>query len=451
MALIFAIYSPIVIINEYIAKYAMTHDISIGSTATASNPGLHAAAPAGQERNESKNKVIIHVDLDAFFVSVEELVNPALKGKPVIVGGDPSGRGVVCSASYAARRFGVRSGMSAAEARRLCPRAVFIRGSHHLYSQYSRRVMDILGRFTPAVEQVSVDEAYLDVTGCQRLHKAGPVEIAQRIHHAVRQEVGLPVSIGVGSSRLIAKIAANAAKPNGMMFIRPGHEAAFLAPLPIGRMPGVGPVSEREYRKMGIERIGDLTRFGPELLRQAFGKHGAAMARRATGEDGGGVEAPQDEQRRGSGRQSVSRETTYSTDTDDPERIKATISYLAESVGRKVRQEGLVFDTVTLKLRRSSFSTATRSRALPRHEDATATIYKTAIALLEPLLAESRERVRLVGVGVRATERPPEQMDLFIARASARSQALQTGMDMARDMYGFETALLARSILHGRG
>jgi DNA polymerase-4 len=214
-------------------------------------------------------------------------------------------------------------------------------------------------------------------------------------------------------------------------------------------MPGVGPVSEREYRKLGIQKIGDLLKFDPELLRRVFGKHGAAMARRARGEDGGEVELPDNEGR--TGPQSVSRETTYTTDTDDPERIKATISYLAESVGRKIRKEGLVFDAVTLKLRRASFATVTRSRALPRPEDATAAIYRTAIAMLEPLLADSRERVRLVGVGVRAIEKPPEQMDLFLVRSAARAEALQKGMDLARDMYGFESALLARSILHGRG
>ena len=398
--------------------------------------------------NAAKHRIIAHVDLDAFFVSVEEILNPALRGKPVVVGGDPSGRGVVSSASYAARKFGIRSGMSAAEARRLCPRAIFLRGSHHLYSQYSARVMEILGRFTPSVEQVSVDEAYLDLTGCQRLHKAGPVELAQRIHHAVKEETGLPVSIGVGSSRLIGKIAANAAKPNGMMFILPGREAAFLAPLPIGRMPGVGPVSEREYRKMGIQKIGDLLRFDPALLRQVFGKHGAVMAERAGGGDGGGHMAPAPEERPGA--QSVSREVTYSTDTADPERIKATISYLAESVGRRVRKDGQVFDTVTLKLRRASFSTVTRSRALGRTVDDTSAIYQTACDLLAPLLAESRERVRLVGVGVRASAKKPEQMDLFLAKQRRRAEDLQKGMDLARDMYGFESALLARSILHGR-
>ncbi|MDH5756318.1 MAG: DNA polymerase IV [Nitrospinota bacterium] len=398
----------------------------------------------------SKQKTIIHVDLDAFFVSVEELLNPSLRGKPVVVGGDPSGRGVVSAASYAIRKFGVHSGMPAAEARRLCPKAIFLRGSHHIYSRYSRQVMEILGRFTPSVEQVSVDEAYLDLTGCERLHNAGPVEIAQRIHHAIRSETGLSASIGVGSGRLIAKIAANAAKPNGMMWINPGREAAFLAPLPIGRMPGVGPVSQREYMKLGIRKIGDLLRFDPDLLRQVFGKHGAIMAQRARGEDGDRMERLADDERRAKP-QSVSREVTYSTDTDDPERIRATISYLAESVGRRVRKAGLVFDTVTLKLRRASFTTATRSRALSRACDATPVIYQTACGLLEPLLAGNRERVRLVGVGVRAMEKKPEQMDLFRREQIARMDAVHRGMDLARDMYGFESALMARSILHGRG
>jgi len=401
------------------------------------------------ESSQTREKIIAHVDLDAFFVSVEELLNPSLRGKPVVVGGDPFGRGVVSAASYAARKFGVHSGMPSSQARRLCPRAIFLRGSHSLYSRYSRQVMDILGRFTPVVEQVSVDEAYLDLTGCQRLHRGGAVEIAQRIHHAIRAETGLPASIGVGSGRVVAKIAANAAKPNGMMVIRPGCEAAFLAPLPIGRMPGIGPVSEREYRKLGIRRIGDLARLEPELLLQVLGKHGAAMVRRARGEDGGGGDLPGGADKR-HGPQSVSREVTYSTDTGDPERIRATVSYLAESMGRRVRKAGLVFDTVTLKLRRASFATATRSRALSRACDDTSVIYRTACGLLEPLLAGSRERVRLVGVGVRAMDKKPAQMDLFLMERMERMEAVHRSMDQARDMYGFESALMARSILHGR-
>ncbi|MDH5510322.1 MAG: DNA polymerase IV [Nitrospinota bacterium] len=402
------------------------------------------------EPPQTRNKIIAHVDLDAFFVSVEELLNPSLRGKPVIVGGDPSGRGVVSAASYAARKFGVHSGMPSSQARRLCPRAIFLRGSHGIYSQYSHQVMEILGRFTPAVEQVSVDEAYLDLTGCQRLHKAGAVEIAQKIHHAIQAETGLPASIGVGAGRIVAKIAANSAKPNGMMVINPGREAAFLAPLPIGRMPGIGPVSQREYMKLGIRKIGDLSQFEPELLRQVLGNHGAAMARRAKGEDEGHVEFSAGAEGR-SGLQSVSREVTYSTDTGDPERIRATVSYLSESVGRRVRRAGLVFDTVTLKLRRASFSTVTRSRALPKAGDDTSVIYRTACGMLEPLLAGSRERVRLVGVGVRAMEKRPEQMDLFLMQREARMEALHRSMDRARDKYGFESALMARSILHGRG
>ncbi|MDH5637271.1 MAG: DNA polymerase IV [Nitrospinota bacterium] len=400
--------------------------------------------------SQTRNKIIAHVDLDAFFVSVEELLNPSLRGKPVVVGGNPFGRGVVSAASYAARKFGVHAGMPSSQARRLCPRAIFLRGSHGIYSQYSSQVMEVLGRFTPAMEQVSVDEAYLDLTGCQRLHKAGAVEIAQRIHHAVHAETGLPASIGVGAGRIVAKIAANAAKPNGMMVINPGREAAFLAPLPIGKMPGIGPVSQREYMKLGIRRIGDLSQFKPEILRQIFGKHGAAMARRAQGEDGGHVDFSTGTEGR-SGSQSVSREVTYSTDTGDPGRVRATVSYLAESVGRRVRKTGLVFDTVTLKLRRASFATVTRSRALSRTSDDTSVIYQAACDMLEPLLTGSRERVRLVGVGVRAMEKKPEQMDLFLMEQEARIEAVHRSMDQARDKYGFESALMARSILHGRG
>lgn len=386
--------------------------------------------------------------MDAFFVSVEEVLNPALRGKPVIVGGDPAGRGVVCSASYKAREYGVRSAMPMARARRLCPRAVFLRGSSHVYSEFSGRVMDILKRYSPALEQVSVDEAYLDMTGLERLHRADPVTVAQRIHDAIRGEVGVPASVGIGSGKLIAKIAANAAKPNGVMMIRPGYEASFLAPLPIGRMPGVGPSTEKELKKMGIRLIGDLSGVDRDLLRRAFGKHGEVIAGRARGEDARGVmsgfETGADG---GEGGRTLSREVTYAEDTEDPERMRATLSYLSESVGRRLRKGGLSFRGVTLKLRYSDFRTVTRSRAFARPSNDTGDIFRTACELLDRLLIR-RARVRLVGVGV-TTADAAAQLDLF--RQEAAPDAIHRGMDRVRDRFGFEAALLARSRLHGAG
>ncbi len=422
-------------------------------------------------RYDDRQSTVMHVDMDAFFVSVEEILNPTLRGKPVIVGGDPNRRGVVSAASYRAREYGVKSGMSAAEARRLCPKAIFLRGSHHIYAEYSGRVMDILGRYTPVVEQVSVDEAYLDLTGCQRMHKADPMTIAQRIHGAIRNDVGLPASIGIGSSRLIAKIATNTAKPSGIMLVRPGYEASFLAPLPIAEIPGIGPATEKIYRKMGIRFIGDLLRFEPRLLKQAFGKRGGVMAVRARGVDTrsvggygahGGKTTPYShkspkglmgtmqggEVAQGTGRQgrSVSREITYATDTEDPNRLRATLSYLAESVGRRVRKSGLVFKTVSVKLRHSDFKTFTCSRALARPCDDTSVIFKTADELLERLLTKGA-RIRLVGVAVSTTDQMT-QLDLFDSQAKSASALLHRNMDIVRDRFGFESVLMARSCLH---
>ena len=402
---------------------------------------------------------ILHVDMDAFFVSVEELLNPALKGKPVVVGGDPYGRGVVSAASYKAREYGIRSGMAASQARRLCPKAIFLRGAHGRYSEYSRKVMDILRRYTPAIEQVSVDEAYLDLTGCERLHKASPVAIAQRIHEAVVRETGLPCSLGLGAGKLIAKIAANAAKPNGLMWIRPGHEASFLAPLPIGAMPGVGPASEKLYHRLGVRLIGDLARLDPALLRRALGKYGEVMALRARGDDPREVDIEPEEEEdddapagpvgfhrpTSSHAKSVSRETTFAQDVDNPERLRAALSYLAESVGRRLRRKGLMFNGVTLKLRHSDFTTFTRARALPAPSDDTSVIYRAAGELLDELYTR-RVRVRLIGVGV-ATAPSARQMPLF-GQAPSPTAAMHRHMDGVRDRFGFDAALMARSLLH---
>ncbi|VAX22303.1 DNA polymerase IV [hydrothermal vent metagenome] len=390
--------------------------------------------------------------MDAFFVSVEEALNPELRGKPVVVGGDPKGRGVVSAASYKAREYGIRSAMPMAQARRLCPRAIFLRGSMRIYAEFSSRIMTILERYTPAVEQVSVDEAYLDITGCERFHKSDDsLTIAQRIHHSILKEVKIPASIGAASNKLIAKIAANSAKPNGIMMIRPGYEASFLGPLPIDRMPGIGPAAMKAYRKMGIRVIGDLARFEPELLERVFGKYGGLMARRARGEDTREIMCGSETGWLGNGRgwaaKSVSREVTYPEDTEDFQRLLATLSYLSESVGRRVRSKGLYFRGVAVKLRYSDFKTYTRSRALLSPSNDSGVIFRSARDLLDQLSIR-RARVRLIGVSV-TTADPVVQLDLFAKSRKAAGLALvHQRMDQIRDRFGFESVLLARSSLH---
>src|SRR5713226_600534 len=229
---------------------------------------------------------ILHVDMDAFFVSVEELENPSLKGKAVIVGADPDGRGVVAAASYEARKFGVHSAQPIRTAKQLCPHAIFLRGHHEKYREYSQKIYRIFGEFTPIVEMMSIDEAYLDLTGCERLHGSA-FRAADRLIRTVKEHTGLNCSVGLSTSHLVSKIASDQAKPHGLLYILPRCEAKFLAPLPIRRMPGIGKVTEPELRSLGISRIGDLQEFGLDRLRKRFGKYGEWLYTKSRGEDTG--------------------------------------------------------------------------------------------------------------------------------------------------------------------
>ncbi|MGK7346280.1 MAG: DNA polymerase IV [Candidatus Nitrospinota bacterium M3_3B_026] len=391
---------------------------------------------------DNKRRIILHVDMDAFFVSVEEVLNPALRGRPVIVGGDPDGRGVVSSASYKAREYGVRSAMPMAQARRLCPKGIFIRGDHRVYSEYSRRIMDILRRYTPGVEVVSVDEAYLDVTGCLRALRSGPVGVAQSIRDAVMADSGVPASIGIASSKLVAKMASGMAKPDGLLYILPGREADFLRPLPVRKMPGVGPATARSLNALGIRHIGDLARVPAEKLERVLGSLGPALSLRARGEGPSDVEAEPAEAA------SIGRETTYARDTRDVSKIEATLSYLCESVGGRLRREGMLFRRVAVKIRYGDFTTRERSVTIFEPSDDTGVMFRAARGLLRGSLERGRP-VRLAGVTVSALSAPPRQMNLF-RRSEAPSAAgrLWRGMDEARDRFGFGAVMLARSYIH---
>src|SRR5690348_4429585 len=245
---------------------------------------------------------ILHVDMDAFFVSVEELADPSLRGKAVIVGADPDGRGVVTAASYEARKFGVHSAQPIRTAKQLCPQAIFLRGDYSKYHDYSGRIYKVFGDFTPTVEMVSIDEAYLDLTGSERLH--GPtLRAAGRLIRLVKERTGLNCSVGAATSHVVAKIASDQAKPHGLLYVLPGHEPAFLAPLPVRRMPGIGKVTEPELASLGIWTIGDLQAWGPERLRERFGKYGDWLHTKSRGED---IEA----YRYGEETKQISHETT---------------------------------------------------------------------------------------------------------------------------------------------
>lgn len=379
---------------------------------------------------------ILHVDMDAFFVSVEEALDPSLKGKPVIVGGDPNGRGVVAAASYAVRRYGVRSAMPLSRAKRLCPHAIFLRGSHGVYSKFSGRIFEIFRRYSPAVEPMSLDEAFVDLTGCARLH--GPVlRTAERIRDEIKSTVGINASIGIASNKLLAKIASDYCKPNGMLWIAPGMERRFLAPLPIERIPGIGPKSGIRLRRMGIKTVSDLAALPRELLEQAFGKWGLALYRKSRGISESPVWSEDGDNR------SISRETTLETDSMDRAFLESTLSYLVEKAAGQLRESGLYARSVTLKLRYSDFKTVTRAHTLKEPSAEDHVIFRAAADLLGKSLAR-RTRVRLIGASLSSlTPERFRQTDLFEEVGKERWDRLYRGIDRIRNKFGF------RSILRG--
>src|SRR5581483_576435 len=278
---------------------------------------------------EAPSRTIFHVDMDAFFVSVEELFDPSLKGKPVVVGGKRDERGVVSAASYAARKFGVHSAMPLRTAAKMCPDAIFVDGHPERYREYSGKAFNVLKKFSPKVEMASIDEAYLDMTGTERLH-GPPLKAAHALHQAMKADTQLNCSIGIGTSRLIAKVCSDQAKPNGVLWIVPGTEAAFLAPLNVRKIPGVGKVMEQRLNEIGIRKVGDLAKLDDAFLRERFGEWGLALAGKSRGLDAGGYfdrDVAVDE-----GPKSVSHEHTFNTDTKDAEKLEAMLARLSEMV-----------------------------------------------------------------------------------------------------------------------
>src|SRR5438093_342562 len=308
--------------------------------------------------------VILHVDLDAFFAAVEQRDRPELRGRPVIVGGGgPTDRGVVSTASYEARVFGVRSAMPLRTAAALCPNAVFVPVDGAKYLAVSSEVMTILRRFTPRVEPVSIDEAFMDVTGSQALFGDGE-SIGRQIRSAIADELALTASVGVATTKLVAKVASDLRKPDALVVVPPGGEAAFLAPLPITRLWGVGERTAGPLRELGVTTIGDLASIAPALLERRFGKNGAALAARARGRDADPV-ADRDPAK------TIGHEHTFDVDTSDRDVIERTLLAMADGVSGRLREAGLKAGTVVVKIRDSSFRTITRQKALPEPTDLT--------------------------------------------------------------------------------
>jgi DNA polymerase IV len=386
-------------------------------------------------------KTIFHVDMDAFFVSVEELTNPELKGKAVVVGGQRDERGVVSAASYEARKFGVHSAMPLRTAAKLCPHAIFLDGHLDLYREHSEKVHAVLQDFSPAVEMASIDEAYVDITGTEKLH-GPPLRTADKLHRQMKARTGLNCSIGIGSSRLMAKICSDQAKPNGVLFVLHGQEQSFLAPLDIGKIPGVGKVTKARLNDMGIAYIGDLLRVEGSVLQDNFGKWGVALAGKARGEDAGGWfegEVGEDWQAK-----SISHEHTFGHDTRDLEQIESTLAHLAELVGRRLRDHGFAARTIQLKLRYSDFYTITRADSLNEPTQVDIEIFETARKLFHDNY-EAGRAVRLLGVHTANFQDAPDQMLLMDDRREKWRQALSAS-DRLRDKYGESAIFLAKGM-----
>lgn len=394
----------------------------------------------------SPARTIMHVDLDAFFVAVEQARNPDLRGKPVIVGGDPNGRGVVSTASYEARVYGIYSGMALSTARRLCPRAIFVRGDFHEYERVSQDFHRILRDYSPLVEPGGLDEAYLDLTGCEPVLTARcgvrssalaeieqlAVIAGQEIRRRVREELSVTASVGIASGKSLAKVASDAAKPDGLLPVPAGTEAAFLAPRPLRDLPGLGPKTEEELARLGVRTLGRLAAMPEPTLRRLFGKWGPLLAERARGIDPTPVaEEP-------APAKSVGREGTYAKDIDDVSVLRASLRGYAESVGAELRRLGRQARCLTLKLRYGDFTTITRSRTLPRkgptHSDEE--LYRTAAALLDQALSRDGRAARLIGLSASQLVEDAVQLNMFERRQQALETLLRT-IDRLRAKYGY--------------
>jgi|SRR5438132_2847989 len=381
-------------------------------------------------------RTILHADLDAFYASVEILDDPSLRGKPVIVGGDPGARGVVSAASYEARRYGVNSAMPLRTAASLCPTGIFLPGRPDRYRELSTQVMRIFASYTPLVEPISLDEAFLDVTASRDAFGDGPT-IARGIKQRVHDEVGLVVSVGVATNKLCAKVASDLRKPDALVVVPPGDEAAFLAPLPVSRLWGVGPQSRQALADYGVTTIGQLADLPDGTLRRRFGTHGHDLAQRARGIDPSPVVASQ-------APKSIGHELTFDRDVDDPSRLEATLLDLAESVASRLRNHHMAAGAVQLKLRYEGFETLTRQMPVPHQTRESEPIYAAGVALLRKTLVRDRA-VRLIGLtAINLTD--VQQLTLF--DAPDKTDRITASIDAVRERFGDKAIIRARLIGH---
>jgi DNA polymerase-4 len=381
-----------------------------------------------EEHSPLTQAAILHVDMDAFFVSVELLERPELRGMPVVVGGQPDQRGVVSAASYEARKYGIHSAMPLRTAGRLCPHAIFLDGHHEKYSEWSDRVATILAKFTPVVEMVSIDEAYVDLAGTERLH-GPPFAAADKLLRTITRETSLPCSGGLATTRLVAKVASDQAKPRGLIWVAPGREERFLAQLPVRKIPGIGEVTERALRALAIETVAQIAAVPQEKLEQIFGQWGTALYRKARGGDS--YEFVIDAEPK-----SISHNHTFGEDTDDPNELSAMLSHLSQKACKRLREPGLAARTLTLTIRYAGFETHTRSKSLGEPVRLDSDIF----AVFQQLFRTHRDvnrKVRLLGVCLGGLTHGGEQLDLMEAERRAKQEKLTSAADRLRDRFGF--------------
>jgi DNA polymerase IV len=373
-------------------------------------------------------RTIFHIDLDAFFVTVEQVLNPALRDKPVIVGGRPEGRGVVASASYECRKFGVHAAMPLSRAKRLCPQAIFLGGNYRKYTEFSHKFMAILSDYSPCIEPGGLDEAYLDVSGCENFGSWRT--LALKIKERIRKETGLVASVGIAPCKVVAKVASDLSKPDGLIEVLPGREKNFLALLAVRKLPGVGEKTGKALKSAGVETIGQLADMPLELFKSRYGEGMLWLREHAAGIDNSPVEM------RGEAK-SISRETTFEKDTMNTDFLKATLRYFAEKLGADLRESNKKARTVSLKLRYGDFETINRSSTSREAMNLDDEIFLSGVSLLEKALGKKYKPVRLIGLEVSNLVAGEIQLSLFNGDAK-RLEKVDRAIDYIRDKYGFD-------------
>jgi DNA polymerase-4 len=384
--------------------------------------------------------MILHVDMDAFYASVEERDRPELVGKPVIVGGTPEGRGVVAAANYVVRQFGVHSAMPSVTAKRLCPQAIVLPPRMEYYAEVSEQIRDIFLRYTPLVEPLSLDEAFLDVTGSESLFGSSG-EIGQQIKQEIRQQLQLVASVGVAPNKFLAKIASDLRKPDGFVFVEPHGIQQFLDPLPVSKLWGVGRVTAAVFERLGVQTIGHVRALAPELLERHFGEHGRHLSQLAQGIDDRRVIPDRDAK-------SISHETTFARDIGDLEVLQAWVTELSEQVAWRLRRHKLRGRTVHLKIRFSDFRTVTRAHTLPASTNTTEDIRLAALELLLQRIPHKKLPVRLVGVGVSGFENREQVQGMLFDDEHAAQSNLDKAADQIRERFGSASLHRASGMLH---